>query len=337
MVVARQLAYKKTPICSSVPPSRGEQGNSKRYQPSTWDAYFDEKRDVAIDASTTLCTYLRHATAAPSEGQRTPVFIMHHGAGAGGLSFGLVTKLIHAMSEGKCAVLAFDCRGHGDSVSEDDTVFHLARFSKDLVALVQQVYDVKQHDFILVGHSMGGSVVVDVAYQQLLSNVLGVVVMDVVEGSALEALQSMTKLLSSRPRSFTSIEQAIQWSYKSKMVRNLEACRLSIPPLMKWSDDEQKFVWRTDLELTQPYWKEWFTDLSKKFLGSPTSKLLLLAGTDRLDKELTIAQMQGKFQMNVVMNAGHFIHEDAPDKTATYLVDFWTRFSKLILPMKKLA
>jgi protein phosphatase methylesterase 1 len=39
---------------------------------------------------------------------------------------------------------------------------------------------------------------------------------------------------------------------------------------------------------------EWFTDLSEKFLGCPASKLLILAGTDRLDKTLTIAQMQGK-------------------------------------------
>ena len=53
-------------------------------------------------------------------------------------------------------------------------------------------------------------------------------------------------------------------------------------------------------------------------------------GVDRLDKELTIAQMQGehvyvvstlmmfvcvgKFQMTVLSGCGHTVHEDTPDK-----------------------
>lgn len=35
---------------------------------------------------------------------------------------------------------------------------------------------------------------------------------------------------------------------------------------------------------------------------------------DRLDKELSIGQMQGKFQMQIVGQTGHAVHEDAPDK-----------------------
>lgn len=33
------------------------------------------------------------------------------------------------------------------------------------------------------------------------------------------------------------------------------------------------------------------------FLSSAEQKLLILAGVDRLDKDLTVAQMQGKFQV----------------------------------------
>ena len=46
---------------------------------------------------------------------------------------------------------------------------------------------------------------------------------------------------------------------------------------------------------TQPFWEDWFVGLSKKFLEARGGKLLLLAGTDRLDTELTIGQMQGEF------------------------------------------
>ena len=38
----------------------------------------------------------------------------------------------------------------------------------------------------------------------------------------------------------------------------------------------------------------WFVGLSQQFLASSVPKLLLLAGVDRLDKELTVGQMQGE-------------------------------------------
>ena len=44
---------------------------------------------------------------------------------------------------------------------------------------------------------------------------------------------------------------------------------------------------------TEQFWHGWFQGLSELFLSIPVAKLLLLAGVDRLDKELTIGQMQG--------------------------------------------
>ena len=61
------------------------------------------------------------------------------------------------------------------------------------------------------------------------------------------------------------------------------------------SHGHQPWIWRTDLAATQPYWEGWFAGLSKMFLEAKGGKLLLLAGTDRLDKELMIGQMQGTF------------------------------------------
>ena len=42
------------------------------------------------------------------------------------------------------------------------------------------------------------------------------------------------------------------------------------------------------------YISGWFQGLSEKFLACECPKMLLLAGVDRLDKELTIGQMQGE-------------------------------------------
>lgn len=53
--------------------------------------------------------------------------------------------------------------------------------------------------------------------------------------------------------------------------------------------------------------------------------MLLLAGTDRLDKVLTIGQMQGKFQLVLLPTAGHAIQEDDAHATSAALDAFATR------------
>ena len=53
----------------------------------------------------------------------------------------------------------------------------------------------------------------------------------------------------------------------------------------------------------------WFLGLSKSFLEVRTARLLVLAGTDRLDKDLMLGQMMGKFQLVVIPGTGHMIQE----------------------------
>ena len=78
------------------------------------------------------------------------------------------------------------------------------------------------------------------------------------------------------------------------------------------ANGNKTYVWRTDLLASKPYWVEWFKGLTSIFLNLRIPKQLLLAGSDRMDKELTIAHMQGKFKLVVVDNVGHVIQEDRP-------------------------
>ena len=41
------------------------------------------------------------------------------------------------------------------------------------------------------------------------------------------------------------------------------------------------YTWRIDLMKTEPFWKGWFSGLSKLFLSCPISKMLILAGESR--------------------------------------------------------
>ena len=67
-----------------------------------------------------------------------------------------------------------------------------------------------------MGHSMGGSIATkacSVAYQdkELKSRVVGLIVIDVVEGTALEALPFMESIVKQRPQQFNTPDQAVKW------------------------------------------------------------------------------------------------------------------------------
>ena len=78
-------------------------------------------------------------------------------------------------------------------------------------------------------------------------------VIDVVEGSAMDALKSMQTYLSTRPKAFGSVEQGIQWHLHSRTIRNRESARVSVPPLLV--QDIENWKWRTDLAKTRPFWE----------------------------------------------------------------------------------
>ncbi|KAJ5893261.1 hypothetical protein N7495_004952 [Penicillium taxi] len=286
----------------------------------------------------------------PSE--KGALFVMHHGAGSSGLSFATCGDEIRKILP-NAGILSINARNHGrttvvpkeqslettnpsaadaaeaEAKSQIEPDLSLETLSRDLVYVIRQTqsrmgWEVLP-DIILVGHSLGGAVITHVAKGgELGSKLLAYAVLDVVEGSAMDALQSMEKYLSTRPMRFSSLESA----------------RASVPSLLYEEslpiDTNRPWVWRTNLSATKPFWENWFIGLSQKFLTARGGKLLLLAGTDRLDKELMIGQMQGKYQLQVFPEAGHFVQEDQPTKTAQVLADFYKRNdrSALVLPPK---
>lgn len=142
----------------------------------------------------------------------------------------------------------------------------------------------------------------------------GLVVLDVVEGTAMAGLAHMGTFLSRRPKRFGSLEEAIDWSSQiGGGPRKLRAARISLPSqLIRIHGEEGGWRWRTVLERTGPHWDGWYRGMSRAFLSAPLPKLLILAGRDRLDKELTIGHMSGKFSLVLMPHCGHMIHEDAP-------------------------
>ncbi|XP_055340302.1 protein phosphatase methylesterase 1-like isoform X2 [Paramacrobiotus metropolitanus] len=315
-----------------------------RFTPASWDKYFDTKRIVNVK---------ENAFSIFEKGSLGPVLYLIHGGGFSALSWALVSKAITELVACRC--VAVDLRGHGADNVENAVV------NSDIADVIRTIFPNEQDSppIVLIGHSLGGAVCVHAASRNLIPKLVGLVVIDVVEGTALESLACMESIVRGRPKCFPSIENAIEWAFRSGHIKNPEsACVSMIGQLMPMDsssvgdstdvcqavsacdtimedgappetdtpkESTKTLIWRIDLLKTQPFWLGWFTGLSKMYLECPTPKLLLLAGMDRLDKDLTIGQMQGKFQMVVLPKSGHAVQEDQPVKVAEALATFLVR------------
>ena len=220
----------------------------------------------------------------------------------------------------------------------------------ELNELNETSYGASPVKLVLVGHSMGGAAVTraaamvgecPTAYARDI-DLRGVVLVDVSEnGGASDALRATETFLAKRPKGFATKTDAVAWFVRSGMTTNLASARVSAPSQIRRATGteenqggranesrDSRFVWILDARATAPHWRGWFEGLSRTFLSAKCAKLLVLAGVDRLDDELTIAQMQGKFQTVLVPGAGHAVHEDEPRATADAIAGFVKRFAR---------
>ena len=186
-----------------------------------WTDYFAQELYLENPRSSELV--IHHTYLTPPE-EKGPLFITHHGAGSSGLSFALFTSEIRKALP-QSGVLSIDARGHGETVVQliDRSTAAIGPFNLSLETLSKDLLDIirltqrkmswqELPNIILLGHSLGGAVVTDLAASGRLGNaVLGYAVLDIVEGSAIDALQSMQSYLSTRPTNFPSIASAIEW------------------------------------------------------------------------------------------------------------------------------
>jgi protein phosphatase methylesterase 1 len=243
-----------------------------------------------------------HVYVTPPRTASDALVVLHHGCGATALSFALLAERLArpGMLPAGAGLLAFDMRGHGlTTVGGGGRDWGMGALARDAAAVVRLAaarlaWPGGVPRVLLAGHSLGGAVAANVAALGLLGpRLVGLCVIDVVEGAVADALRFSLAYAASRPPAFRSLGDAVDWHVKSRTLRNAESARVSVPPMFV-RDAAGAWRWRVDLAETQEYWEDWFQGLSGKFLGAKCAKLLILAGSDSLDKELTIGQMQGE-------------------------------------------
>ena len=125
-----------------------------------------------------------------------------------------------------CRLVAPDLRGHGTnrapclrlghSVIENEKDLSASTLTEETILLINHVLPNEEKNkripIVLIGHSMGGGLAVQVAiHPSIRERIKGLIVVDVVEGTALESLQVMTNVLKKRPHHFFDYQEAIDW------------------------------------------------------------------------------------------------------------------------------
>uniref|UniRef100_A0A1I8IIP4 Protein phosphatase methylesterase 1 n=1 Tax=Macrostomum lignano TaxID=282301 RepID=A0A1I8IIP4_9PLAT len=368
----------RAPLPPKAPSATSQHGvNPQCFDPLPWETYFD-KRDFArverTDCSGSFCYYVKetrpedaanaaHNDMPASPGgisappvQSPPLVFLLHGGGFSGLSWAAMSASL--VGKVVCRCVSFDIRGHGDKDDgrHNDMDFSLDALTNDAASVLNcllESSDFSAHPRLVC---MGGAIATHLAYSGLCPlPVCALVVIDVVEGSAMEALSSMRGYLASRPISRLLFSGAIG----PAQCITLDSARVSFPGHLKLVNPSERqqqkqkdqeepkqppadnrpsyrsaqqvdptqpyYTWRIDLSSTESHWSGWFHGMSRKFLEVPAAKMLLLAGVDRLDRELTVGQMQGKFQMQLLHRSGHAVHEDHPEHVAEVLASFLVR------------
>ena len=216
----------ETPFLALLPPHTSPLtfSSTAPFSPLPWTPHFTTS--LQLTSPNTPYSYHTYFTP-PSDPKVGPLFVFHHGAGASGLSFASCVSSLHSL-DSSVGVLAPDCRGHGETVLKpgqsgtfEETKngalnMSLSVLAEDLETTLT-LLQVHQNwpelpNLILVGHSLGGAVVTEVAKRGNLGRkVLGYAVLDVVEGSAMDALRDMQGYLESRPKIFRGLEEGVEW------------------------------------------------------------------------------------------------------------------------------
>ena len=302
-----------------LPPS-GDNPLLKKYEPIDWHTAFPISYNICEN---TIPIYIN--------GEKGPNIICLHGAGHSGLSFAPV-----ALKNKDYRIISFDFRGHGFNTQSPYNDFSEKTLINDTIQVLNHVHEkYPEENLILLGHSMGGSIATKTCcqilkeeqkYPELYKKMQGLIVIDVVEGTAMDALPFMENIVHNRPEKFNSIQKGIEYMYKSGTIKNLESARISVPPLLKEEKNEKTgkvvYKFKTNLLDSKPFWNEWFIGLTKAFLSCNIPKMLMLAGIERMDKDLTIAQMQGKYKLSIMRNVGHIMHEDKPEEAIKFIKEF---------------
>jgi len=274
-------------------------------------------------------------------------FLLLHGAGSSSATWHNQINMLGRIA----MIISPDLRCHGESFDDysDMTLSTLMTDLRYTLTHVDVAQKIAGKSIIVIGHSLGGAIGTALCRQSLPElllagiQIVAVIVIDLVGGTALECIPLMETAMDSWPKKFANVDQCVAWSTRAGRPFSRASARVSVPSLLvpqgslsqenithstctdlTNEQSSSDWVWRTDMSRTKIYWQNWFSDFDESFLSLSIPHLLILSHRDLLDTQMTTAHMQGKLELSLIScpGAGHFIHEDFPDELVAILLRF---------------
>jgi len=138
----------------------------------------------------------------------------------------------------KYTVVAWDIRGHGGHCRPDETQMDQDTLIEDTLQMLDYTHKrYPDRSILILGHSMGGSIAIktmarieampnDVELKKVIKAIL---IIDVVEGTAMEALPFMEQIVKNRPPQFPDMRSVVKYGIQSGQVKDMKSARVSMP------------------------------------------------------------------------------------------------------------
>lgn len=255
-----------------------------------------------------------------------PPLLLIHGSRDHGRSWDFVAReLLDSFS-----VYVPDLRGHGESDWPVGGGYQYSEFVADLARLVEAI---GRGPVRLVGHSLGGRIVLDYA-AAFPENVLGVVS---IEGFGFgppslpprERLRAYVLELGEQdrrqPRAYPSLTAAEERMRQANRRLSPELVRHLTRHAVRRREDGS-YVWKFDSYFRLRPAGEWTDEEARQIWAGIRAPVLMIAGSDNWDrlgnrKELLSALR--KVRVAVVDDAGHWVHHDQRARFLQLLREFF--------------
>jgi len=256
------------------------------------------------------------------EVEKSAVIILIHGATYTKSTWSSVLYLMKRNEDLKdSTIFAPDLRAHGKSQT-DDKDLSLPKLAEDIEKLFEKFCTDGRltpisPPVIIIGHSLGGLIATEIAVRNKMRKIKVLLSMDCIQDAPDEFIRHCEDSSHHMVNSFDSTEDAIQVYKSNNHLLTQEMAEVSVLPRLKKTDDRYSFI--VSFKSTQKYWKEWFDNMSNRFLSVKAYKVIFFASTgeeatSKMTTELVTAHMQGKFQLEMFPQSGHCIQEDDPEE-----------------------
>lgn len=204
-------------------------------------------------------------------------------------------------------VVLIDLRNHGKS-------FHSDQWSIEIMAedVIRFMQDNWIHDAIVLGHSMGGKVAMEMALTEN-DMVNKLIVVDIAPKSYPRGHDLILGALSNVPiDSIQSREEAED--FLSSYIHEKGIRQFLLKNLTR--DKEKGFKWKMNLEVIAKNYETIISETRKGFTFDNPTLFIRGENSDYITKEdeVLIKKLFLAAQMQTIRNAGHWVHADQPDQ-----------------------